>query len=629
MKSFKSALRIVIVYFAFALLWILFSDALLEYFVKDATRLTTIQTYKGIFFVIVTSLILFFLIKSHIFKLYRIQQKLEENEQRLSYVIQGANLGYWDWDCVTNKNIVNDKWLDFLGLTQEDIINNYTDWAERVHPDDVENTSQVLDKTMKDFEPYTMEFRMQHKDGHWVWIRASGAVVQKDEATNKPLRLAGIHQDISFRKKAQEEIAFLALNDPLTKLPNRIFLKTKLEEFLKSTTPELAFLFLDLDYFKNINDVYGHSMGDKVIQEVAFRFKETIGKDNFIARVGGDEFVILSLDVSQVDELCKALALTIEKPFYVEDEKFSLGVSIGIALFPQDGTSLEELFKNADTAMYVAKDSGKNRYKFYTQNMTDAIFKSTKMDNEMKRALENDEFILHYQPQFDLRTGLVVGAEALVRWLDPIKGMIPPNDFISRAEQNRLMIPMGEMIFRKALIQLKLWQEAGLFGGKMAINISGVQIEEENFATLLATILNEVGMGASHVELEVTESFIMKNAQQSIKTLRKLKNLGFSISVDDFGTGYSSLSYLKQLPIDRLKIDRSFVKDLPEDKDDRAISRVILALAKTLELEVLAEGIETKAQQEFLLENGCELAQGYLFAKPMDAESFISFLHQK
>jgi len=628
MKSFLSALRIVLVYFIFSLMWILFSDALLEYFVQDMTKLMKIQTYKGVFFILVTSLLLFILIRSKIMEILTIQKRLAENEQRLQNVIKGANLGYWDWNYVTNEHLVNDKWLEFLGLSREDIKNNVTDWSALIHPEDKVLAQQAIEKAMLDFQPYVIEFRMRHRDGHWIWIEGSGAVVEKDEKTNKPLRLAGTHKNISFRKKAAEEMSFLALNDALTKLPNRIFLKTKLEEFLQIPSQNLAFLFLDLDYFKNINDVYGHTFGDKVIQDVALRFKEAIGAHDFIARVGGDEFVILTPEVLHVEQLCKALASSIEKPFCIENETFSLGASIGIAVFPENGKTFEALFKNADTAMYVAKNSGKNRFKYYTQTMSDAVFESTKMDSEMKKGIENDEFVLHYQPQVDLATGLVIGVEALVRWQNPFKGFIPPNDFIPRAEENRLIIPLGAIIFKKALLQVKAWRKEGVFDGVMAINISGVQIEEDDFVTMLETMIKEEGMDTHNIELEITESAIMKNANQSVITLQKLKKLGFSIAIDDFGTGYSSLSYLKALPIDKLKIDRSFVKDLPHDKDDVAISKVIIALAKNLELEVLAEGIETKEQKEFLLQNGCHSAQGYLFAKPMDAESFEAFIHQ-
>lgn len=625
MKSFKDAFRIVFIYFGFSLCWIFFSDAIVEFFVKDVNRLSTIQTYKGIFFVSVTSLLLLVLIRLNLLKIYTMQKKIKENEQRLKYVVQGANLGYWDWDYVTNKHLVNDTWLSFLGLRREDIKEDVTDWSELIHPDDKMMTQKTIQETIQSGKPYVMEFRMRHRDGHWVWIEGSGAVVKHYEQTGKPIRLAGTHRDISDRKYAEEKILFLALNDPLTKLPNRIFLKQELEKMLQREK-EMAFLFLDLDYFKNINDIYGHSVGDRVIKEVSLRFKNSLSEGDFLSRVGGDEFVVLTKEFEHVHSLCESLIKSLEEPFDIVEDKFKLSVSIGIAMFPKDGEDFEMLFKNADTAMYAAKSSGKNRHKFYLQDMTDVIFKSTKMDNEMQRAIEQDEFVLHYQPQVDLQTGDVIGVEALVRWNDPLKGLVPPYEFIPRAEDNRLIIPLGELIFKKALNQLKQWQDNNIFNGVVAVNISGVQIGEVDFVEKLEAIRQEIGVSASKIELEVTESYIMKNAKESIATLQKLKNLGFGISVDDFGTGYSSLSYLKQLPIHKLKIDRSFIKDLPHDNEDRAISRAIIALGKSLELEVLAEGIETKEQQDFLLMNGCDRAQGYFFAKPMDADAFATFV---
>lgn len=627
MRVVLSTLRIVFAYAIFSTLWILFSDTLLHYLVSDANKLSTIQTYKGLFFISVTTLLLFILIKTQISQLYAMQRKIKENEQRLKYVIQGAHLGYWDWNYRTNKHLVNDTWLLFLGLERHDIQEDVTDWSERIHPDDRHIPREAIAKTLQDGKPYVIEFRMKHNKGHWVWIEGSGAVVEWDESTAEPIRLAGTHRDITERKEAEEKMLFLARNDALTKLPNRTFLKQALEGFLKKEK-FIAFLFLDLDFFKNINDIYGHSVGDSVIQEVAFRFKSSLEESDFIARVGGDEFVILTKKSSHVEALCHQLIQTLEKPFTMGDATFKLGVSIGIASFPKDGENFETLFKNADTAMYAAKNSGKNRSMFYDQMMTDVIFKSTTLDNEMQKALDEDEFIVHYQPQVDLESQKIIGVEALARWLHPKKGLIPPYEFIPRAEENRLMIPLGEVIFKKAVLQLKHWQDSGIFQGKMAINVSGVQLSEPYFITRLESIRQDIGVDASMIELEVTESFIMTNAKESIETLQKLKSLGFTISIDDFGTGYSSLSYLKMLPIHKLKIDRSFVQDLPDDKDDKAIVRAIISLAKNLELDVLAEGVETKAQQEFLIENWCDSAQGYLFSKPMSSEDFELFLRK-
>lgn len=627
MQLILSAFRIVVAYALFATLWILFSDRVLEFFFKDAEQISLVQTYKGLFFVGVTSVLLFILIRKQMQYLFKIQEKLRENEQRLEYVIEGANLGYWDWDYSSNKHWVNNTWLKFIGLHRDQIGEDVRDWSEKIHPDDLGIAEKAIQLTIQHGQPYVIEFRMRHADGHWVWIEGSGAVVKWDEKTKKPLRLAGTHRDISNRKKAETEIQLLALEDPLTKLPNRYHLKQYLANVL-NTQIHTAFLFLDLDFFKNVNDLYGHSVGDKIIQKVADRFKACLDDGTFIARVGGDEFVIVTNHIETLLGLCHALIDSLKEPLYVENDSFTLGVSIGVAMAPENGDSFETLFKNADTAMYAAKNRGKNCYALYSSSMTQDILASTRMDKEIKEAIENDEFILHFQPLVDIQTNKAIGVEALVRWQHPSKGLIFPDAFIPRSEETHAILELGELIFKKALRQLSVWQEKSCFHGIMAINISSVQIEQNTFVSTLEALCEEFHIACSCIELEVTESFIMKNPTKSAQTLQKLQQLGFSISVDDFGTGYSSLSYLKTLPLHKLKIDRSFIKDLPQDKDDRAIVRAIIALAKNLELEVLAEGVETKEQQEFLIDNWCDSAQGYLFAKPLSAEDFEAYLHK-
>ena len=611
--------RIVLIYALFATLWIFFSDNAVEYFVDNVTVFATLSTYKGFFFVVITSLLLYGLIKAKIFQIVSMQKKLKEHEQRLEYVIQGANLGYWDWDYVNHKHIVNDTWLSFLGLKRKDIDQLDTDWSERIHPEDKMIAQKAVEYTIKNNLPYVIEFRMRHADGHWVWIEGSGAVVERDENTGEPLRLAGTHRDISSRKNAQKEMLFLALNDPLTKLPNRVYLKQELEKRLIEE-PELCFLFLDLDRFKTINDMYGHTTGDKVIQVVAERLKSVLHESDFIARVGGDEFVILTRENLEVELLCKKLIASLEVPIEIGDEQFKVNASMGVTCSPRDGSSFETLFKNADTAMYEAKNNLQKSYVFYTASMTEQLLNISKLDNELKRAIENDEFVIYYQPQINLHNNKMVGLEALVRWQHPIDGLVLPNHFIPRAEETRLIIPLGLLVFKKALQKMKYWDEHAFFDGIMAINISNVQIEEEEFVEKIEVIRQEVGINAQRIELEVTESCFMSNPEHVSKTLQKLENIGYKISIDDFGTGYSSMSYLKQLPLHKLKIDRSFIKDLPYDSDDQAISKAIIALGKTLELEVLAEGVETEEQKRFLIQNGCDSMQGYLFAKPLSCE---------
>ena len=622
-------LRIVIIYALFSTLWIYLSDHAVGYFADNVTVFTTLSTYKGFFFIFITSSLLYGLIKAKIFQIESMQKKLQENEQRLEHVIQGANLGYWDWDYIRHTHVVNDIWLSFLGLKRDDIDEMETDWSTRIHPDDQMIVRQAVANTIKNNKPYVVEFRMSHKDGHWVWIEGSGAVVERD-ATGAPLRLSGTNRDISDRKNAQQEVLFLALNDPLTKLPNRVYLKQELEKRLVDEHA-LAFIFLDLDRFKTINDMYGHTTGDKVIQLVAERFLSSLSKTDFLARVGGDEFVVLTNGQLHVEALCEKLANSLEAPIDVLAEHFKITTSMGVACCPQDGRSFESLFKNADTAIYEAKKiSSKKCYAFYTASMTERILNISKLDNDLKVAIEHDEFVIYFQPEINLYTNQIRGLEALVRWQHPINGLMMPDSFITRAEEIRLIIPLGLLIFRKALEQIKTWQEQNLFNGiVVAINISSVQIEDDDFVEKIEAIRETVGLSASLIELEVTESCFMNNPDQFATTLQKLENLGYKISIDDFGTGYSSLSYLKQLPLHKLKIDRSFIKDLPDDKDDQAIAKAIIALGKTLELEVLAEGVETEAQKAFLIENGCDSMQGYLFSKPMTADVFeASFAHQ-
>lgn len=615
------------VYALFALAWIFFSDKVVQFFTKDADLIGSIQTTKGMLFVFVTALLLFALIRQKLRDIEAVQKQLKIHEQRLEYVIRGADLGYWDWNYETHEHWVNDRWLSFLGLKRSDIEDKSTDWSERIHPMDRPIAQHAVEQTIKDRLPYVIEFRMKHKDGHWVWIEGSGAVVEWDENTAKPLRLSGTHRDISERKHIQEEMRFLALNDPLTALPNRTYLRQELDRLL-AEKHALSFMFLDLDAFKNINDMYGHSVGDKVIQDVAKRFTHCLKETDFLARVGGDEFVVITLEKDRTEVLARALVACLDDAIMVENEAFKIGVSMGIAVFPQDGMSFESLFKNADTAMYEAKKRGKNGYAFYEPLMTDVISKQVVLDHDLQHAIEHDEFTIYFQPQIHFRTEKIIGFEALVRWHHPQKGLISPMTFIPRAEESRLIIALGELIFKKTLQQMRLWQENALFKSIVAINISSVQLEEETFVDKIEEIRQTYDVDASLIELEITESCLMKNPEISAITLQKLENLGYKISIDDFGTGFSSLSYLKQLPIHKLKIDRSFIKDLPYDKDDCAISKAIIALAKALELEVLAEGVEIEEQKTFLIENGCDSAQGYLWAKPLSALEAEQYLRQ-
>ncbi|MBE0497301.1 MAG: EAL domain-containing protein [Campylobacterales bacterium] len=616
------SLRIVGVYALFSVLWILFSDRVLGFFIEDISVLNTLQTYKGIFFVLVTAALLYGLILSHFRSLQHVQSQLKEQKQRLEYVIQGAGLGYWDRDCVTNVHVVNDTWLSMIGLKRETLKGEVDDWMSLVHPEDKSSIQEAIIQAMSRSASYVVEFRMRHRDGHWVWIESSGAVVKRHENTGTPLRIAGTHKDVSERKKAQEAITFLAHYDPLTKLPNRTLLKLELEKPFYAKG--VALLFLDLDQFQRINDLYGHSFGDRLIEAVAARFEALCQDAGFLARMGADEFVMVMSEVDQAYARANAWLESLKTPFMVEGKRVHVRASIGVALFPQDAKSIEELFRNADTALHEAKRLGKNQVVLYTKAMTEQLIHMDTLDKELQEALETDAFVLYYQPQVDLESLETVGAEVLVRWQHPIRGLLSPYAFIPRAEESGFMVPLGWWIVQKALRQLAFWKQAGMFAGTLAINISTVQIEEESFVATMCRLCEEEGIAPSCIELEVTESFVMKNTKESASKLLALKEAGFKLSVDDFGTGYSSLSYLKQLPIDKLKIDRSFVKDTPKSEEDCAIIKAIITLAKNLHLEVLGEGVETQEQALFLKKEGCHVAQGYFYAKPMPPEVFMA-----
>jgi diguanylate cyclase (GGDEF)-like protein len=399
----------------------------------------------------------------------------------------------------------------------------------------------------------------------------------------------------------------------------------------KREAKKIALLFLDLDRFKEINDTFGHSYGDEILVSVTHRFKACMRENDTIARIGGDEFVFLIEDIEDVTDLQTIINKILElfdKEIIVNKQSFKLSASIGISLYPDDGDNIEDLIKNADTAMYKAKDSGRNTYRFYTEQMTQDLFSKMLMKKEILGGLENNEFVLFYQPQVSLDSGRILGAEALVRWQHPQMGLLYPDRFIHLAEQTKLIVPLGRYILLKACQQMKEWVDNQVICGRLAVNISAIQIQQNNLYQEVIDVLTQTKLSGSYLEFEITESFMMENPQASIALFKKLKNLGISFSIDDFGTGYSSLNYLKQLPVDKLKIDRSFIMDIPEDKEDIAITSTIIAMSKNLGLNVIAEGIETKEQHEFLKSSGCYEGQGYYYSKPLSKVDFEKFLIQ-
>lgn len=442
----------------------------------------------------------------------------------------------------------------------------------------------------------------------------------------------GVFSDISERKAAEERVAYVVLHDSLTNLPNGLLLQDRLVHAICHAGREnhkVAVMCLDLDHFKVINDMLGHLAGDKLLQEVARRISNVSRVSDTVSRRGGDEFVILLPDLKSVEDaaaIAAKLINAISDLCMIDGNEIKITTSIGISIFPEDGCDGECLIKHADAAMYHAKKNGRDNYQFFTNEMIQLAFERMSIERKLRHALECQEFCLHYQPQVDLRSGRIIGVEALLRWNNPETGMIPPGYFIPIAEENGLIIPIGEWVLREACRQNSEWRMLGLPEINMAVNLSAVQFRQNNFGEMIKAILCEYGLDPSALELEITEGAVMHNAEVSIALLLELKAMGLKLSVDDFGTGYSSLSYLKRFPIDKLKIDQSFVRDIVVDSDDAVIVSTIINMARTLKLKVIAEGVETAEQLSFLKRQECDEVQGYYFNKPMTPEKISKLL---
>ena len=440
-----------------------------------------------------------------------------------------------------------------------------------------------------------------------------------------------IHEQLTQQR---ERLDHQAHHDALTGLPNRILLIDRLNQALKQARREnfsVAVLFVDLDRFKEINDSLGHSIGDEVLIEIAQRLKSAIRSVDTVARLGGDEFTIILPHIDRTSSVIevgqKLIDILSNKIIYAEHELY-VSASVGISMFPGDGDSAEILLRNADSAMYQAKDVGRNNYQFYTREMTEQAFERILLEKNLRRAIEEDEFLIYYQPQYNSRTNEIIGMEALLRWQHPELGLVSPAKFIPIAEETGLIVAIGWKAMDMIIEQLLAWENSGIFQGKISINLSVKQIQDPKFIERIIEGMSQHHYNALQIQFEVTESYIMTNPEQAITTLQQLRDLKFTIAVDDFGTGYSSLSYLKRLPIDELKIDQSFVRDVPGDDEDEAIVRAVISLAKSMGLKVIAEGVETTEQQNFLLSEGCELIQGYLKQRPVEGDKITDILQQ-
>ena len=503
---------------------------------------------------------------------------------------------------------------------------------------------KILKSGKHDREFYTNLWAELEKNGSWkgeIWNRKKNGEVYPEwlnlsvvkDSNGKVLNYVALFSDITKIKNSNAKIEYLAHHDPLTNLPNRLLLKARLNKSIEKCNDlqqRLAIFFIDIDNFKMINDTYGHSIGDKIINLVAQRLQKNIRKNDTISRIGGDEFIIVVEDIIEqknIQKIAQKILNDFLEPIKLGEYLFDTTISMGISIYPNNGLNAEDLIKHADTAMYSAKNAGRNQFQFYKKEMTSEIFEKIVMKQEINDAIKNNEFEVYYQPQIDIKTNKIIGAEALLRWNHKSLGLISPDDFIPHAEETKLIIPLGNFVLKTACsFMKKLHQENLLMDGKIAVNISAIQLKHTDIYNTVIENLKATNLDARFLELELTETFIMENVEESIVILNSLKEIGVQLSIDDFGTGYSSLSYLKQFPIDKLKIDKSFIAEIPHSQKDIAITKTVIALAKGLGIKVIAEGVEKEEQKEFLTLENCDEIQGWFYAKALKEEDFIKFV---
>ena len=470
--------------------------------------------------------------------------------------------------------------------------------------------------------------RRKNGEEYATWLSVSA--IRDENGVVK--QYIGISDDITESKESQSKIQFLAYHDTLTGLPNRLLASDRLEQAIAHAhrvKTRVAVLFLDLDDFKTINDTLGHTTGDTMLKAVADRLRHCVGEADTVSRQGGDEFMVMLSDVSDLEAINSVAIEILDKvnrPYRLEEHNLTISTSIGIAIYPEDGQDCDTLMKNADMAMYNAKQSGRNTHRFFAEEMNSYVLEHLLIRNGLMRALENKEFHLHYQPQYDMASGRLVGAEALIRWQHPELGMVPPNRFIQVAEESGMIIPIGEWVLHEACRQAKAWHDTGHPGLVVGVNISAVQFRRGDMEQIVSAALAESGLSGQFLELELTESILIQDVGKSLEMIHRLKDLGVRLSIDDFGTGYSSLAYLRQLPVDKLKIDQSFVREITSRKDDAAIALSIITLAHTMQKKVIAEGVETQEQLRFMREHHCDEVQGYLLSRPLPMDAFHAFL---
>lgn len=555
------------------------------------------------------------------------------NEKKLleaAAVYESTSDGVVVLDKAENIININSAFTDITGYTREDAIGQSLDFL--YSGNNHSHTYQVLRRSLQSTGRWQGEISNRRKDGNSLPVLLTINTVFDENG--KRTGFAGVFSDITALKESQERLHYLAHYNPLTELPNRLLFNDRLHKAIKHAArigKKLAIIFMDIDQFKHINDSLGHSAGDELLKKISGRLLNAIRSDDTLAHISGDEFVLIAEDIiytNQVVVIVEKVLETFKKPFEISGTNIRISASLGISIFPNDGEDAKTLLSNADAAMYKAKEEGRNTFRFYTRELTESANEYVFLENSLHNAIAGDELFLVYQPKLNMRDKTITGLEALLRWRHPSHGIIPPSRFIPIAEQCGIIKEIGEWVLEQACLQGKQWLDGGIEFGRLAVNVSGRQLQNSNFQYVVQDVLDKTGLPHDKLELEVTESFVMNQNESTIASLEKLRKSGIKISIDDFGTGYSSLSYLKRLPIDNIKIDRSFVRDIPLDSDDMAIAEAIIVMGQALGMEVIAEGVENQQQVDFLLSHECTQAQGYLFQKPALPDELSEILLQ-
>jgi diguanylate cyclase (GGDEF)-like protein/PAS domain S-box-containing protein len=558
-----------------------------------------------------------------------------------------ARLGSWEWDLRRDHVHWSDETYRILGLEPGGAAARFETVLDRLHPHDRPGMEDAMRRLIRSGEFDSRVVRLQLPDG--LLRHAQLQCISERDAAGALTQLSGTIQDVTELKEAEQRIRYLAYYDGATGLPNRQFFTERLQHALTHARRyhrQLGVLSLDLDQFKRINDTLGHKAGNELLLAVSRRLSEAVRASDLIvrddpdpvrggdaveivARLDGDEFSLLIVELAHYHDAAKVARRLLEelrKPFGVAGQEVFVSASIGLALYPLDGEDAESLLKNAGAAMHFAKDQGRDNYQFYSRDMNASTLQKLSLESQLRKALERGELLLHFQPKISTATGALAGVEALIRWNHPELGMVPPSHFISLAEETGIIVPIGDWVLEAACRQNHTWQQAGYPPLHVAVNIASPHFRQGGLIASVARALHDTGLDPQWLELEVTESMLMDRGDATLDTLFELKDMGVRLAIDDFGTGYSSLSYLKRFPLDALKIDRSFVKDLPRDAEDAAIAKAIIAMAHSLKLDVVAEGVETAEQLAFLQQHGCDLVQGYFFSRPVPAEEFARLL---